>query len=83
MVPDPPYEDDMDLRYKIHDQVQEISIGVDGISDERYKSGNFYASKEGKMTGEVVDQGTFFVDLRNTSFQDNADRAIHRFIKSA
>ena len=54
---------------------------VDGISDEQYKSGIFYASKEGKLTGEVVDQATFFVDLKNNSFQDNADKAIHRFIK--
>jgi len=65
--------------------VHKLEVGakrfVDGISDERYKSGIFYASKEGKMTGEVVDQGTFFVDLKNNSFQENADRAIHRFIK--
>ncbi len=54
---------------------------VDGISDERYKSGIFYASKEGKLTGDPVDQSTFFVDLKNSSFQDNANEAIHRFIK--
>ncbi len=54
---------------------------VDGISDERYKSGIFYASKEGKLTGDVVDQSTFYTDLKNTSFQDNADKAIHHFIK--
>ena len=65
--------------------VHKLEVGakrfVDGISDERYKSGIFYASKEGKLTGEVVDQGAFFVDLKNNSFQENADRAIHRFIK--
>jgi len=54
---------------------------VDGISDERYKSGIFYASKEGKLAGDVVDQSTFYTDLKNTIFQDNADNAIHRFIK--
>ena len=54
---------------------------VDGISDERYKSGVFYASKQGKLSGDMVDQSTFYTDLKNTSFQDNADRAIHRFIK--
>ncbi len=54
---------------------------VDGISDERYKSGIFYASKEGKLSGDVVDQSTFYTDLKNTSFQENADKAIHRFIK--
>jgi len=54
---------------------------VDGISDERYQSGIFYASKEGKLSGDVVDQSTFFTDLKNTTFQDNADQAIHRYIK--
>jgi NAD(P)-dependent dehydrogenase (short-subunit alcohol dehydrogenase family) len=65
--------------------VHKLEVGakrfVDGISDERYKTGVFYASKEGKLTGEVVDQSTFFADLKNSAFQDNADKAIHRFIK--
>ncbi len=65
--------------------VHKLEVGakrfVDGISDERYKSGIFYASKEGKLSGEVVDQSTFYTDLKNTTFQDNADKAIHRFIK--
>ena len=53
---------------------------VDAISDDRYKSGVFYASKEGKLSGDMVDQSTFFTDLKNTSFQDNANEAIHHFI---
>jgi NAD(P)-dependent dehydrogenase (short-subunit alcohol dehydrogenase family) len=65
--------------------VHNIEVGVkrfvDAISDDRYKSGVFYASKEGKLSGEVVDQSTFFTALKNTTFQDNADKAIHRFIK--
>ncbi len=65
--------------------VHKLEVGakrfVDGISDERYKSGIFYASKEGKLSGDVVDQSTFYTDLKNTTFQDNADKAIHRFIK--
>ena len=65
--------------------VHKLEVGakrfVDGISDERYKSGVFYASKEGKLSGEMVDQSTFFTALKNTTFQDNADKAIHRFIK--
>ena len=65
--------------------VHKLEVGakrfVDGISDDRYKSGVFYASKEGKLSGDMVDQSTFYVDLKNTSFQDNADKAIHRFIK--
>jgi NAD(P)-dependent dehydrogenase (short-subunit alcohol dehydrogenase family) len=56
---------------------------VDGISDDRYKSGVFYASKEGKLSGDVVDQSTFYTALRNISFQDNADKAIHRFIRES
>ena len=54
---------------------------VDAISDEQYKSGVFYASKQGKLSGELVDQSTFYTDLKNTTFQDNAAEAIHRFIK--
>jgi NAD(P)-dependent dehydrogenase (short-subunit alcohol dehydrogenase family) len=67
--------------------VHTLAVGakrfVDGISDERYKSGVFYASKEGKLSGNVVDQSTFYTDLKNTSFQDNADEAIHHFINQA
>jgi hypothetical protein len=65
--------------------VHKLEVGakrfVDGISDERYNSGVFYASKEGKLSGDLVDQSTFYTDLKNILFQDNADRAIHRFIK--
>ena len=65
--------------------VHKLEVGakrfVDGISDERYKSGIFYASKQGKLSGDVVDQSTFYTDLKNITFQDNADKAIHRFIK--
>lgn len=65
------------------EMVHTLDVGakrfVDAISDERYKSGVFYASKEGKLSGEMVDQSTFFPDLKNTSFQDNAYEAIHRF----
>ena len=66
------------------DMVHKIDVGakrfVDAISDERYESGIFYASKEGKLSGDMVDQSTFFTDLKNTSFQDNAFEAIHHFI---
>ena len=65
--------------------VHKLEVGakrfVDGISDERYRSGIFYASKEGKLSGDVVDQSSFFTALKNTNFQDNAYKAIHRFIK--
>ncbi|MCJ8291669.1 MAG: SDR family NAD(P)-dependent oxidoreductase [Crocinitomicaceae bacterium] len=54
---------------------------VDGISDETYETGIFYASKEKVLTGQVVDQSTIFVDLENESYQDNAYDAIHKFIR--
>jgi NAD(P)-dependent dehydrogenase (short-subunit alcohol dehydrogenase family) len=66
------------------EMVHTLDVGakrfIDAISDERYKSGVFYASKEGKLSGDMVDQSTFFTDLRNTSFQENAKEAIHHFI---
>jgi len=65
------------------EMVHNLEVGVkrfvDALSDERYKSGVFYASKEGKLSGEMVDQSTFFAALKDTSFQDNANEAIHRF----
>ena len=67
------------------EMVHTLDVGakrfVDAISDERYNSGVFYASKEGKLSGDMVDQSTFFTDLKNTSFQDNAYEAIHRFTR--
>ena len=64
--------------------VHNLEVGVkrfvDAISDEQYKSGVFYASKEGKLSGDMVDQSTFFTSLKNTSFQDNANEGIHHFI---
>ena len=67
------------------DMVHTLDVGakrfVDAISEDRYKSGVFYASKEGKLSGDMVDQSTFFTDLKNTSFQENAYEAIHRFLK--
>jgi hypothetical protein len=66
------------------EMVHKLEVGAkrfaDGISSERYKSGVFYASREGKLSGDMVDQSTFFTDLKNASFQDNANEAIHRFI---
>ena len=54
---------------------------VDGINNDTFKSGVFYASKAKFLTGPVIDQSTIFQDLNNSSYQDNANAAIHRFIK--
>ena len=54
---------------------------VDGINDESLKSGVFYGSKEKVLTGPIIDQSNIFPDLNNATFQDNANEAIHRFIK--
>ncbi len=54
---------------------------VDGINDDSFKSGVFYASEAGKLTGQLIDQSTIFADLNNFTYQDNANSAIHRFIK--
>jgi NAD(P)-dependent dehydrogenase (short-subunit alcohol dehydrogenase family) len=52
---------------------------VDGITDTTLRSGTFYASAASAVTGPVTDQADIFPDLRNTTFQDNACQAIHRF----
>ncbi|NCD69145.1 SDR family NAD(P)-dependent oxidoreductase [Mucilaginibacter agri] len=67
------------------DMVHSLETGVkrlvDGVSEDRYQSGVFYASRAGKLSGDVVDQSTFYTDLKNTIYQDNAYEAIHRFNK--
>lgn len=54
---------------------------VDVLYDKSFKSGTFYGSKKPVLTGPLVDQGTIFNDLNNEKIQDNADEAIHNFIK--
>jgi NAD(P)-dependent dehydrogenase (short-subunit alcohol dehydrogenase family) len=53
---------------------------VDGINNETLKSGFFYGSEANVLTGPIVDQSSIFQDLKNVSYQDNANEAIHRFI---
>jgi NAD(P)-dependent dehydrogenase (short-subunit alcohol dehydrogenase family) len=55
---------------------------VDGVTDPTLSSGVFYASAANTMTGPLVDQADIFPDLANPSFQDHANEAIHRFIRS-
>ncbi len=53
---------------------------VDGIENQAFKSGSFYASKENVLTGPLVEQKDIFPDLANEQFQDNANSAIHEYI---
>jgi NAD(P)-dependent dehydrogenase (short-subunit alcohol dehydrogenase family) len=54
---------------------------IKGVNDASLKTGTFYASARNKLTGPVEDQSPFFPDLKNENFQDNADKAIHGFIR--
>ena len=54
---------------------------VEALNDEAYKTGVFYASEQGALTGPMVDQGTFFADLNNERYQANAYEALHRFVQ--
>lgn len=54
---------------------------VKGISDNSLQSGVFYGSKEKTITGPVIDQSALFADLNDQVIQDNAYKAIHKFIK--
>lgn len=53
---------------------------VNAVADAHLKSGAFYASRANVLTGPIVDQSTIFPDLKNTTYQDNANEALHRFI---
>ena len=70
----------MPLQGMIHGLDKGAKRFVDGISDASYKSGTFYASKDGKVVGPVVDQSSFFGDLKNEEYQDNAYEAVYRFV---
>ena len=62
----------------------ELEVGskrlVDGVIDPTLSSGVYYASAAKKLTGPMVDQAEIFPDLANSSYQDHANVAIHRFI---
>ncbi|MDP5276042.1 SDR family NAD(P)-dependent oxidoreductase [Chengkuizengella axinellae] len=53
---------------------------IDGLTDLRYKSAVFYASKKG-VTGDVGDQGMIFDVFNNKTFQDNARKAVLSYIR--
>lgn len=53
---------------------------VDGVTDPALRSGVHYASAANTLTGPVVNQADIFPDLADHAYQDNADKAIHRFL---
>ena len=71
----------MPLQGMIHSLDKGAKRFVDGITKELFESGRFCASYDGKVVGQVIDQSTIFPDLSNVAYQDNAYKAIHRFIK--
>ncbi len=68
------------LRGLVHKLEKGAKRSVDGINNESFTSGVFYASKANKLVGQVIDQSEIFPDLNNPTYQDNASAAIHRFI---
>lgn len=52
---------------------------VDGLLNDKFKSGRFYASREGSPTGPVIDQADIDSSFNDHDFQDNANQAVHRF----
>ncbi|MGO9352396.1 MAG: hypothetical protein ACLP3C_16860, partial [Mycobacterium sp.] len=52
---------------------------VDGVTDEQLRSGVFYASAPGAVTGPLVDQSEIVADFCDPAIQQHADEAIHRF----
>ena len=47
---------------------------------ESYKSGVFYASGQGQIIGPVTDQSKIFPDLADHTIQDNAYKAIGKYV---
>lgn len=71
----------MPLMGMIHSLQKGAARYVDALGNPNFKSGAFYGSKDGKVTGVMVEQGAIFPDFKNIAFQDNAYEALHSFIK--
>jgi NAD(P)-dependent dehydrogenase (short-subunit alcohol dehydrogenase family) len=65
----------------IHSLQKGAARYVEALDSPNFKSGEFYGSKDGKVTGAMVEQGSIFPDLKNPAFQDNAYEALHSFVK--
>lgn len=53
---------------------------VDVLTNDQFKSGIFYASPKGKMTGTLTDQTSIQPAFSNTTYQDNVNQAVQRFV---
>ena len=71
----------MPLRGLVHSIDKGAARFVDAIQNNNYKSGGFYASIESTVTGDIVDQFEIYPVMANENYQDNANEALHRFIK--
>ena len=68
------------LRGMVHGIHKGAARYVEALNSPGIKSGDFYASAEGKVVGKMVEQSSIFPDLKNPSYQDNAYAAIHHFV---
>jgi NAD(P)-dependent dehydrogenase (short-subunit alcohol dehydrogenase family) len=70
----------MSLLGKVH----KVEVGakrfVDGLLDDSYQSGVFYASQAG-ITGSIAEQAKLFSGFNDIGVQENANQAIHKFIQ--
>ena len=71
----------MPLLGMIHSVQKGAARYVEALDNPNFKSGEFYGSKDGKVTGATVEQGPIFPDMKNPVFQDNAYEALHSFVK--
>ena len=51
------------------------------LDDPNLRSGTFYASRAGTLTGPIVDQSAIMPEMANQEYQDNAAEAVHRFAR--
>lgn len=71
----------MPLIGMIHSVRKGAARYVEVLDNPKIETGSFYASKEGKVIGEMIDQRSLFPEFKNIVFQDNADIAMHSFLK--
>jgi len=70
----------MPLLGMMHDLETGARRYVEVLTNPKFESGRFYASRAGSPTGPVVDQTTIQPDFGNPVYQDNVNRAVHQFV---